>query len=272
VSMVNHVITYIPEFDMYLDSTSSDTPFGSLPPSSIGKPVLLVDGYREGSRTPVIPVGSNRQVLSTRVKVLADGSVEGDMDVKLDGIFAVASRAGLRDVTEQQRKEMVDNYFKGSGHQGGGSIEWDDARALENTHRYSTKFQVKELLPVPGAFVVQAPFFSPGGVATFAAQGAGEVDPDFPSACTNGSSQEEFTYEFAPELKVLAVPPNLKVANDTLSYEATYELEGNRLKVRRAIDDRTPGPICTPATNAANQQLLKKVLANLKAQVVYGSP
>lgn len=98
-----------------------------------------------------------------------------------------------------------------------------------------------------------------GGVASFA-------------ACTRGSALEESTHEFAPELKVLAVPPNLKVANDILGCEATCELEGNCLKVRRSIDGRTPGPICSPATNAANQQLLKKVLANLKAQVVYGSP
>lgn len=63
-----------------------------------------------------------------------------------------------------------------------------------------------------------------GGVASFA-------------ACTRGSALEESTHEFAPELKVLAVPPNLKVANDIPSCEATCELEGNRLQVRRSIDD-----------------------------------
>ncbi|QSX77539.1 DUF3857 domain-containing transglutaminase family protein [Agrilutibacter solisilvae] len=271
VSMVNHVITYIPELDMYLDSTSSDTPFGSVPPSSAGKPVLLVDGYRDGSRTPPMPVGRNRQVQSTHLKVLADGSVEGDMTVKLAGMYGAASRAGLREVTEQQRQEMVKNYFERSGHEGSGSIEWDDAKALADSHRYSAKFQVKELLPVPGAFQVDAPFFSAGGVARFAAGGADEVDPDFPSACTSGYAEEEFTYEFAPELKVLAVPSNLKLANDLISYEASYELDGNRLKVRRVIDDRTPGPTCAPAVNAANQALLKKVLSNLKSQVVYGT-
>lgn len=153
---------------------------------------------------------------------------------------------------------------------GSGSIEWDDAKALEDSHRYSAKFQVKELLPVPGAFAISSPF-SPGGVASFAAQGAAEVDPVFHTACMSGHAEEEFTYEFAPELKVLAVPSNLKLANETLSFEATYELEGNRLKVRRVMDDRTPGPTCAPATNAANQELLRKVLANLKSQVVYGT-
>ena len=46
---------------------------------------------------------------------------------------------------------------------------------------------------------------------------------------------------------------------------------GNTVTIRRTLDDRTPGPLCTPAFNAEYRAALKKVLANLKAQLVYGT-
>lgn len=271
VSMVNHVITYIPSLDLYLDSTSSDTPFGMLPPASSGKPVLLVNGYREGVRTPANSLGSNRQRMTTTLKIQADGSIAGQMNVAVEGMYAAASRAGFRDVTDEQRKEMVKNYFQASGHEASGSIEWDDAKPLLDKHRYGAQFEVKDVLPMPGAFPVQPMFYSGASVATFAAQASDEVDEQFDTACRSGYSEEEYTYEFAKDLKVLAVPPNLSLANEVLSYSATYELKDNVLRVRRVLDDRTPGPICTPAFNAKYVEQMKKVLSNLKAQVVYGT-
>ncbi|MCI4568896.1 DUF3857 domain-containing protein [Lysobacter sp. CFH 32150] len=271
VSMVNHVITYIPSLDLYLDSTSSETPFGMLPPNSAGKPVLLVNGYREGTRTPAMPLGSNRQRMTTTLKIQADGSVTAQVDVAVEGMFASASRAGFRNVTDEQRKEMVKNYFQAIGHEASGGIEWDDAKALLDRHRYAAQFEVKDMLPVPGAFPIQPMFFSIGSVMAFAAQASDEVEGQFDTACGSGYSEEEYTYEFAKDLKVLAVPPNLSLSNDTLSYAATYELKDNVLKVRRVLDDRTPGPICTPEFNARYDAFMKKVLSNLKAQVVYGT-
>ncbi|HEV8695292.1 MAG TPA: DUF3857 and transglutaminase domain-containing protein [Lysobacter sp.] len=271
VSMVNHVITYIPDLDLYVDSTSSDTPFGMLPPGSAGKPVLLVNGYREGARTPETPLGSNRQHMSTKLTIQADGSVKGQVDVTLDGMLAAASRAAFRNITDEQRKDMVKNYFQSRGQIGSGSMEWEDAKPLLNKHRYDAQFEVKEMLPVPGAFPIQPSFFSMGGIASFAASASDEVEGTYDTACGSGHSEEEYTFEFAKELKVLAIPPNLSLANDVLSYNATYELKDNILKVKRVLDDRTPGPTCSPAFNAAYDALMKKVLPNLKAQVVYAT-
>jgi len=269
VSMVNHVITYIPSLDMYLDSTSSDTPFGMLPPVSAGKPVLLVNGYRDGAHTPAMSVGGNRQKMVTALTVLADGSVSGQTEVAVEGLYAAASRAAFRNISEEQRKDMVKNYFRGLGRDATGSIEWDDAKPLRDRHRYRAQFEVKEVLPVPGALVVRSPFLSIAGVDHFAVQANSEVDEKFDTACGSGYSEEEYTYEFAKELKVLAVPPSVSFSNEAVSYTANYDLKGSVLKVRRVLDDRTPGPTCTPEFNAKYGELMKKVLANLKAQVVY---
>jgi transglutaminase-like putative cysteine protease len=77
VAMVNHVITYLPEWDLYLDATAKGIPFGMLPYPDMGKPVFRVDGYREGTTTPAMVPGSGRQTVKTRLKVGADGRRTG---------------------------------------------------------------------------------------------------------------------------------------------------------------------------------------------------
>jgi hypothetical protein len=41
-SVLNHVIVYVPAFDLYLDPSATPTPAGRLPPALLGKPVLLL--------------------------------------------------------------------------------------------------------------------------------------------------------------------------------------------------------------------------------------
>jgi hypothetical protein len=48
----NHVITYVPDLDMYLDSTNALAPFGVLPPEDRGRPVLHVNGSNTIEHTP----------------------------------------------------------------------------------------------------------------------------------------------------------------------------------------------------------------------------
>lgn len=70
-------------------------------------------------------------------------------------------------------------------------------------------------------------------------------------------------------MKILAVPDNMKIANDFLSYEAQYRLKGNVLTVKRVFDDKTKGNVCSPAVTAAYKAFAKKVVPNVRAQVVY---
>ncbi len=83
---VNHVINYLPTFDLYVDSTSDSTPFGMLPYSDQDKPTLLVEGFKDGTKTPVPPIGSNKQHIKSTFKIAPDGTVSGSIEVSQHGI------------------------------------------------------------------------------------------------------------------------------------------------------------------------------------------
>jgi hypothetical protein len=46
-------------------------------------------------------------------------------------------------------------------------------------------------------------------------------------------------------------------------------LEGKRLRVRREINDRTPGNVCSPEVMAQSKKFGEQVVDDLQAQVLY---
>lgn len=76
-------------------------------------------------------------------------------------------------------------------------------------------------------------------------------------------------YHFPKNMKVLATPKNMNISNEFLSYQTTYHLKGNTLRVKRVLDDKVPGNICSPAVASAYKKLASQVSKNVKAQVVY---
>lgn len=271
VSRVNHVINYVPALDLFLDSTSSTTPFGMLPLSSQDKPVLLVDGFKAGLKTPAAPAGTNAQTMKTRLKINDDGSVTGDVDVTLKGMYAADSRASLRNLSKENAEELVKNVLQGQGFAGKGIFHKDDPTALIDTFHYKASFDFKNFtqLPGAGAFAVRPVFYSNAPVAHFASAGFDDSETVDAFACSNGESLEEYVITFPRKMKVLAVPENMSLSSANLTYKSTYKLKGNQLTVTRRVDDHTRGNVCAPAIAAEYKAFGVKVLQDIKAQVVY---
>lgn len=271
VSRVNHVINYLPAFDLYLDSTSDATPFGMLPRNSQDKPALLVDGFKAGARTPAAQPGSNTQTMKTRITINDDGSVSGNVEVSQKGVYAADNRASLRGLTKEAEEDLVKNVLKGAGWAGTGKFGKDDPTALLDTFNYKASFDFKDFIQYPGAgaFSIFPFFYSNAPVARFASAGLMDLEGLSEFVCSNGVSLEEYIFTFPKKMKILAVPDNLSHKTANLNYQATYRLKGNQLTVTRKVDDTTRGNVCAPAVGAEYKDFSLKVMPNLKAQVVY---
>ncbi|MEO8670296.1 MAG: DUF3857 domain-containing protein [Tahibacter sp.] len=268
---VNHVIVYIPSLDLYADATSQSTPFGMLPSSDVGKPTLLMDGSKVDSHTPAAPVGGNQQIMKTVVRVQPDGSIQGESTVTLKGTFALAARSSFRDMSKEHEEDLIKDYFQRGGNIGSGSIKRDDAKALIDSYAFTTTFEVKELLnvPGPGAFHVEPVIFSIVPVSSFAGAAVADIETEHDTTCSSAASTEEYEYKFPKKMKMLATPDNVKIALGFQSYSATYRLRGDTLTVKRVYEDRTPGPTCTPEIAQQQKELARKVAQDLRAQIVY---
>lgn len=270
VSAVNHVITYFPAWDLYADSTSDSTPFGMLPFQDEGKPVLWVEGFKEGAKTPVRPIGSDQQSMKTVMQMAADGSVSGTVEVSQKGPSAVETRAWTRKLTKEVEEDLVKNVFRGQGMIGQGKFEKADPTALIDTNHYKIRFSAEKFIKLPGsgAFYIH-PIFNAGSSIQSLLADSLEPETQADVVCSSGTATEEYVMTLPKTLKVLAIPDDLTIKNRVASYQARYRLKGNVLTVKRTLDDRTPGNICSPQTMLEYKKFADKVMDNLKSQVLY---
>ena len=270
VSSVNHVINYVPVFNLYLDSTSDSTPFGMLPVSDQDKPVLLVEAFKEGMKTPVSPSGSVQQKTRTVLKITQDGTTSGTVEVSQKGEFAVQTRAWARKITKEWQDDFVKEASRSQGMIGSGKFEKDDPAALIDEYQYRVSLNVEKFIKLPGAgaFYIYPPLNSARSMHTMIASSL-EVEQEADVACTGGSMTEEYVIELPAAMKVLSTPDDLKITTDFLSYEATYKHKGNHLTVKRSIKDKTRGNVCSPQFMAEYKKVGDRIMDNLKSPVLY---
>ncbi len=269
-SLVNHVINYVPSLNLFMDSTDGGTPFGMVPMQLQDKPVLLARPDGMPQRVPADPLGTNEQVSKTTMAILADGSVEGQMEVRDKGWYGVQTRRRFKGMSKDAEANLVKAYFRGNGMEGDGTFVRDPEDALIDRYQFQAKFRVKGVVSFPGsgAFHVSSPFYNEAPVWGWAQQASMPVD-DADSVCSSGSSVEEFEITLPEQMQVLSVPDSVSVDAPLIKYEASYRLDGHVLKVRRALVDRTPGNICSAKTMRQFKDELAPVLKNLRQQVLY---
>ena len=269
-SVVNHVINYIPEWDKFVDSTDSSLPFDRLAFSLSDKPVILVEGYKPGMRTPATQVGDNRQELDSTMEIQSDGSVSGEAHVKTKGHPAISLRAVWRDATQDQEDKFIKSMFSSRNHIGSGSMKKDDPTPLSSEFSFSMEFIKPEFIQEEGtgAFYILPLVPTTMPVYGFLGHSKEEIQ-GYDTACSNGYSIERLTYKFPENMNILATPNDLELNENHIYFKATYELDGHQLTVIREIDDRTPGNVCSAETMNKQRLTLTKIAKNMESPVVY---
>lgn len=265
----DHALNYLPLFDLYVDSALGVTPFGKLPFEDQDKPVWLVEAYRDGMKTPVPVSGSNRQHTKSVIKIDPDGSASGSVEVLQNGLGAERSRAWARDIGEDEA-DTVRNMLGQQGMIGSGKFEKDDPSKLTDSYHYRASFKIEKFIGLPGAGSLNISL--PLGLSTpiqSLLQAAMDAEPGVDTACSSMLADEDYVIEFPKTVKVLAIPADVKVANDFLAYTASYKLKDNILTVKRMLDDRTKGNVCSPEVGAEHRIIAGKAMLNLREQVRY---
>ncbi len=102
VGSFNHVIVYLPEFDLYADPTVAASFVGRLPRADRGKPVLRVAKHQvTRAQTPIGTADDNVARVSSHLKIGTDEVVSGETTVEGSGEFAQLLR---RFVTQSEGK------------------------------------------------------------------------------------------------------------------------------------------------------------------------
>lgn len=267
----NHVINYIPALNLYVDSNSTTSPFGMLPFADEDKPVLLMDGYKDGVKTSVLAANANQQTMQSSIKIAEDGSAQGEVTVSVNGHFAANARANFREMLTQEDADVVKAALQAQGVTGTGTLNRDDPAPLRDSYKYSSKFTARNFISLPGAgaLTIQPLFYNEAPISSYVGIAVQDIDAEIDTTCSGGNSSEEYIYEFPKGVKILSLPESVKWENAFLSYVASYKQQGNTVTVKRQFEDKNNGNVCTPQITSAYQSFAQKVMANLRAQIVY---
>ncbi len=265
LGILNHVITYVPSLDLYLDSTAESIAAGYLPSGVMGKPVLLaVSGTL--AHTPSRQLERNRTF--TWFEVQKSGRSTFSVARITEGALAEPYRQAVRDTKEADRKLFVEQMLQGLGQQGEGVFEAGKLDGNDNEYSMRVNGSSDNFAGLPGPVGLATHFNFWGGLgeAVFAFGQERSRTHDF--VCPAMDAEDETGFTFAPGVKVIALPRSVALRDANFDYRANYEQRGDVVIARRQLTFRHSGMVCTAADYRRMQPLLERMMRDLKSQVI----
>lgn len=265
---LNHVITYVPALDLYIDSTDPSSPFGTLPFEVMDKPTLLTALNRMG-RTPAMKATEHLTENHLTMDVRADGTIAGTVRARLTGVMQSRSRAARAESLSEPEAEVVQQLLERFGESGTGTIDHSDPRNLDEPYRLESTFVLDPPANVPGPAGIMIPVgVSSGKLRSLAGSKPSARYPG-PVVCESETVRERYTLRFARSIRILSVPGDTRHTDSNIGYRSTYRRAGQTVTVMRELVVQFPGSVCQTTEQARWAAFLAHLNRDLRSQVVY---
>ena len=271
----NHAITYVPEFDLYLDSTSPYARFGQLPAGDLDAPVVhSADG--KVARTPASSSGLPRgNVTEMELTFAADGNAEGMLRITPRASDEISWRGRLNSLNGQNRRSYEAALMASASMEGSGKLEFIGApQDLSRPFALDYRFTALD----------QADFANAGGLLLPQMPGIGSMRDsyksaraernDVPFACPVTSQQETYRLHFPEGVSIIALPRDVDFSNAAGSYQSNWQRDGQIVTVvHRLRENAVNGDdkLCQPQDYPHFRELYRQARRGFRAQVVYGA-
>jgi len=223
----NHVITHLPEWGLYADTTPSGAPFGTLPLSEYGKPILVVTKAGEmPGRLPALPPGLANERLHTEAILADDGTVSGTSTTEGHGPYATALRLIGRASRAQGAEQFAAAQLRKLNEPGQGSVVLPKSDAMGLDYRIEGSFTFD---PHPG-WLEGDSFMVPTGLRLLARTGDGPIGSLYerklpvaePTPCHAGRQEEDLSLTLPPGYHPSHLPRNTTVSGSFFRYESRW--------------------------------------------------
>jgi transglutaminase-like putative cysteine protease len=259
----NHVITYVPEWRLFLDSTAHYAPFEILPVEDQDRPVLLIPGG-EISATPNAMTSERAEVT---VKFAADGTAEGQSRLSATSGGGIIERAMIDAIPPEREKDFF-QFGLGAGSET--TIDRGNLQSLSDPFTFAVHYRVPNAanFPGPGAIASSTAFgpFAAGGFIV----GALPPSRDTAYLCPSMDVREDNTFELPPGVVVTSVPKPASILFEGTDFEMRYTLKDTHTVVGNATLRAThPRAFCTPEYYNRVRGELARIAASLRGQILY---
>ena len=266
MATLNHVILYLPEFDVYDDPTAASAAFGVLAAEAYDKPVVRVSATEAKlARTPAMNPAAHVAHVSTTIDIADDGTVTGRTTQSDTGILGVSLRFAAGFVQQIGDEAMAQRTLKTFNTPGTGHIDLGNSSETVDPVRITGSFALSDRFkaPTPGhaaILPVGMPLLVRPGNYLLGARLAGRQDA---FVCFAGTQIEDIDETFGPALPLPSAWLPVRIDNPMFTYSSTFKLENRTLRIHREFVSRAPGQTCAAETEAKIAADLDKVRADL---------
>lgn len=269
----NHAITYVPEFDLYLDSTSAYARFGQLPDADLGAPVLHTR-QATVARTPDNDAARNGSGFEVTFEFSPGGDVQGRTVQQPREVSEIGMRGAFARLNAQNRARVEESIMASSGFDGSGTLTLlGDPQDLTRPFNYRYDFHATDYVDfgVVGGMVLPDP---PGG-ESFRDIYTTTSAPDnaTPFYCNDSLREETYRLQYPAGVPIVAMPRDLDFHNAAGEYRLQWRREGQAIVARHRLHQRAvrgAQALCQPGDYAAFRELYQQVRRGFRGQVVYG--
>jgi TPR repeat protein/transglutaminase-like putative cysteine protease len=246
---LNHAITYIPEFDLFTDTTAAVADFGVLPFGEYGKPVIIAT--KSGQvvrRTPLVKTEDATLTANTSMTMNNQGRLIGQTTISGTGPFAVALRATARDIQATGPEQAAAGILRAVGDEGTGNFIITPPMGTSGPYKIKGTF---ETINNP-QYIEGNSFQLPQGLNFAGRPGDVLLGPiDFydlagqePTPCYAGRVIEEIKLTLPSGKGLKQVPKPFSIQNDTLQYSSSWSFAGGTVTNRREFVSLSKQPVC----------------------------
>ncbi|MFM0240224.1 DUF3857 domain-containing transglutaminase family protein [Paraburkholderia phytofirmans] len=268
--VINHIITWLPDLQQYVDSTASNIEFGFLPSSDMNRPTVLV-GEGVLSRTPATAFMTRSTDLS--IKVEPDGSASFTYRLEAAGASAEQARAMLRTQTPAQREESIQAELRSANLRGTATLATNDLGVADGPLVITMKGTLESLV-VPGAAAsIPALTSLAGGFAADTRYWLGERQRTQPFVCHNLALHERARIELPANFHVLDMPEAKRTQDRFVDFQSQYTFDplSNVVTMSREGATHFDSDVCTPQDFAQMRPAIEAIGRDVRAEVIVRS-
>jgi hypothetical protein len=272
-TVFNHLITYLPEWDLFVDTTPGKASFGVLSTVLAGKKALVLSQGPQPTALRTLPLSDPERdfvFIKTEMTLSSDGKVSGSSEVQSGGSLDTLARTVMASLPPGMDSQIASQLMAMNGQQGTGNLRHHGAEDTEKQFKYITYFNLPDLVQLPGPGAMAVPVGLPGLVHL-----AGVFRPlalterRTPMVFSGGRITEHITLKLPSDMQIQKVPSPVKVSNALASYASSMEQQGQVIHIKRQLDVKLPGPTVSGEDYQTLRQTAMQVVRDLRSQLIY---
>lgn len=266
----NHAISYVPQLNLYLDSTAQFAEFGTLPPDDMGKPTLITQSGVIG-QTPVSSPNNDYTVTNTKMKLMPNGMIVGSSKFVPHGYYTYISRATQFGYENKETQSVVDTILRRFHETGTGDIKHGEPTDLDSEWVVESVFRLEPVINLPGPSAMTVPYgLVPGYIRTNTNFTPYEGRRNA-YACGSNRYIENVELTLPNNIKVSRVPKSALAKVGPWSYRSNYRLKGNKIYVVREMAVDVQSDVCKPSQQRYRDQshIIQRVNSDLRSQIFF---